>query len=918
MKSKRVYLSLFLSAPLLAVGAYLLYQKWCEEPDVNPWDLVPDTAVMVYESKNTVSSWNTLLETTLWENLSTIPSFAKAKKSFELLDSISGKKGSIDKLLTGKSFLTSIHLVSKNEFDFLYYVNVDDAARQSIAFDMLKSFQKGGAVRSMERKYLGMSIHELSDKNKDYTFSYIIKDNHLIGSFTPFLVEDVIRLAEGEVNRGFKAKHAPLFKVEQLKNDEGDLYVDFKNLNTYFEAYVDPTHRASIKGVKSFASSSFLDISLNNNLLLMNGFSITGEEDLPYFVKSFEGQKPGKIGVKYYMPRATAFMYHTTFSDPISWHGQVQRYWSNYDKKQLQAFRQLKTKNSFDADKFLNWINGEIALVVSESSKLDKSNRFILFKAGDVNEALNQFNTLAEKALGNSGDTLYYETFAGVNIKELNIKEFPSKVLGPMYQGFEQCFYSVIDEYVILGSSIEAIKALVNDMEAENTWGKSVQQNQFLESTLQEANISLMFNVNRVWGSLNTHFNPSWRKFFDNYAGQFKHFELGSVQFSNIDGNYYTSLALKHDDKVQEVATFKQTSEEQATYLEAASITKPFVVRNHIDNSLEVVVQDSITNLYLIGRGGRVLWKDSIGESLVGQVHQVDYFKNGKLQYFFATKHAMHIIDRKGRYVEGYPIAMDKVDIAHAAVIDYDNSKRYRFLLADRYGALYMFDKTGKNLKGWQPLQLKGRLGAEPFHIRVRGKDCIVALEESGRVNIMNRRGEVLKGFPMKLAGKTSSGLYVDIGSDFKNTIFHTVSDEGLLMKFNLHGEVAEKVQLYKPDRETNFSLVRESLGKTFVIIRQSPDRLSVLNAKEEVLLEKDYLSGDIRDVQYYNFGSGGDIFAVTDKIQEFTYLYDNQGKLVNVRPFNSGFLIGLIYSERTKKFKMYHVYDRSVAIQSF
>ena len=41
-----------------------------------------------------------------------------------------------------------------------------------------------------------------------------------------------------------------------------------------------------------------------------------------------------------------------------------------------------------------------------------------------------------------------------------------------------------------------------------------------------------------------------------------------------------------------------------------------------------------------------------------GDVHQIDLYKNGKLQLLFNTQSKLHLIDRNGNNVEQFPIGL--------------------------------------------------------------------------------------------------------------------------------------------------------------------------------------------------------------------------------------------------------------------
>ena len=107
-------------------------------------------------------------------------------------------------------------------------------------------------------------------------------------------------------------------------------------------------------------------------------------------------------------------------------------------------------------------------------------------------------------------------------------------------------------------------------------------------------------------------------------------------------------------------------------------------------------MQDSSHNLYLLSKNLKTLWKEPIGDKIIDEVRQLDFYANGKLQLFFATGNGMHIIDRLGRYVEGYPKSLDVGNkIEFSQLVDYDRSKRYRYLITEEKGDLWLTDKMG-------------------------------------------------------------------------------------------------------------------------------------------------------------------------------------------------------------------------------
>lgn len=133
-------------------------------------------------------------------------------------------------------------------------------------------------------------------------------------------------------------------------------------------------------------------------------------------------------------------------------------------------------------------------------------------------------------------------------------------------------------------------------------------------------------------------------------------------------------------------------------------------------------------------------------------------------------------------------------------------------------------------------------------------------------------------------------------------------------MSFNLEGRIVRQQQLYKPDADTRFMLVPDTQNKGFLIVRQSRHRLSLLDSKGELLFEKDYLVAARVAVQYYNFGVDKELIAITDPDEEFTYLYDGKGVLLNFEPLNSCCPLSIRYQEEENSYEIYKSFNTKLS----
>ena len=112
----------------------------------------------------------------------------------------------------------------------------------------------------------------------------------------------------------------------------------------------------------------------------------------------------------------------------------------------------------------------------------------------------------------------------------------------------------------------------------------------------------------------------------------------------------------------------------------------------------------------LINSTGRVLWKQPVDGPIMGEVYQVDFYKNGKLQYLFNTAGKIHLIDRNGNYVERYPISLRANATNPLALFDYDKSRDYRLFIATEDRRIYLYDIEGNMISGWKFRKTEWRL----------------------------------------------------------------------------------------------------------------------------------------------------------------------------------------------------------------
>lgn len=887
---KRLPLILTVAIFGLTIGGYFLYHKLSTKTTRGLWSLVPESSVIVYESGECQECVESVKQSSVWKIVERLAAYSRQADSVKNIFKFLGST---------RQSLVSLHITKKDEFDFLFYTKAEKN------FDaVVEQWKKNKSNRFSERTLNAIKIHEVVNNN--HVFSWVTLDDVWVGSFTPFLIEDVIRVYEADNELSFKERMTDVTQLPKLKNDAGNIYIHLKNFSDWLKIFTEG-ESSPPAFVQSFGRSSVVGIKAKEGNFSLTGLSSDSSNQSAYTLSIFGNQSPVPFNLKKYISNRSVLLTSYGINDGTNFKTDLMKF---SGRKALNDTLAIAAKSlKFDLTTLYKNIDGEVGVCYVESKGQDIS-QVLLIDTHDVKPWLETLNAISEKL---SIDTVFYEKFSTYEIRELPLYRFSEKILWPLVTGFDQAYYTSIGNTMIIGSDLEELKRFLDDIDKEETWGKSVSQNKFLESTLLEANISLYVNTSRIWNVLLGSVNAKWRPFITENQSLLRSLGMGAVQFSHLNESFYTNVSWKYGKASAEEKQTRSGDQKLITNF-TNNLGKMFVVRNHVDKQEEVMVQDSSYHLHLISASGKVLWEVALDGMIQGDIEQVDFFNNGKLQYFFATPGKLHIIDRLGNYVKPYPLAISARDIEYVSVVDYDHSKKYRFLIATKSGKLWMYDKEGNNLDGWKPQNVEDGLAMPARHHRIRGKDYIVAIRKDGKAYLFNRRGEKLKKFPLDLDSRPQGDYFIESGKDLASTYFIVISRDGYRIKFNLEGKIQSRETLIKNSVDARFALVRERNGKSYLILRQESKESVLLDETAKELIKNDYVGFDPLAIEFTDFGAGKVFTAITDVRQGLSFVYDKQGNLLTSPPVDSYMLT--VRPDDNDKLVLFSAYEKALTIR--
>ncbi len=622
-------------------------------------------------------------------------------------------------------------------------------------------------------------------------------------------------------------------------------------------------------------------------------------DSLNYFYKVFTKQKPVKMKVAEVLPAQTAALVFLGISN-------VETYFDTY-KKYLVGKGNLKAYNS-KLDKEAKEIGTNLTKLYSSIFANQLALAFIPFEGEDFNncwfvalevksqsrareELLEVIESYAKKS-GQSANS-FERTFIIDREKSVKIYRFPKRGLhetlfGSLFAVVDDQYFTFIDSYIVFGSSVESLSRLI----LANIHNKqlAVEQSyaEFSQSLSIESNFTAYINPGKAEMLFGHKLNPSSGARLLSRIETVNKIQGVAIQLTGGKSMIFNNICARYTPFS---ADAPQTVWE--TRLDTVFSMKPQLVINHNNQDREIFVQDLKNNIYLINHVGRVLWKRPLPEPIIGEVDQIDVYRNGKLQLIFNTKSYLYIIDRNGNNLESFPVKLRSFATNSVSVFDYDNNRDYRFFIAGEDRQIYVYNKSGNIVTGWDFDRTEKPITQPIQHFREGGRDYIV-LSDENRPYIIDRRGnERVK--PSRFFSKARNANIV-LEDKTRNSAprFVTSDSLGIVRFIYLDGKVEEKaVRNVSSNHFFDYQDVDADGRRDFIIL--DGDELAVLRNDGKELFTRKFKHDMLPQVIYFQFGGRDRKLGIVCSVSSQIYLINGDGSLYKgfplkgITPFSIG-----------------------------
>jgi len=727
-------------------------------------------------------------------------------------------------LSTSKEISNQLDLLSNKNSEREGLFSLSTYGKNEIAFTYIRksnSFDTISEVDTLKTKYQKSEI--FLDEVNGEEINKVIIDQYIVSSNKDIILENIIRdfnSAKYNIDSEFKK----IIKTSD-SNEPFNIYSKSDNLGIFSDKLVDISFfpRSKTSWVGYDFNYSIKDIYLSGITRITD--SVNGK------INILKNINPSEIKTDKIIPNS--FLSFLTFSISDS-----ERFIFNF--KDYLKYNDLSTQN----------FNFNSLNIVDEVSFVEDQEKFVILNLINKEQVDRYFSL--EK----------YDEYFNINKivldEDLKIlfKSIDNEIFGE--------YAVLLGDLLIITKSVSQLKKVINALNINDNLGSN---NKYLSFKKQKSdNYSFLWVGNNK--SINSNLIDNKVYPFRSFSGRVNNdivlleFNLSKAGSKTKDENVYTEFFVTFDQEI---------------------ISDPIWLKNHINNGFDIAFQDGENNLNYLSNKGTLNWKKKLSGKIIGDIKQVDIYKNGRYQMVFRTAKSLYLLDRNGNEVEqlSFPINSSLINNP-ISIFDYEKNRNYRFLITED-NLIKMYDSNGKIVSGFKPPLFNSNIINSPVHIRIDGKDYIVVQLESGSLKILDRRGR--------------NRIIVDNKIQFSgNPIF------SYLENFSTTDRLGNLVKI-----DTNGNLIEENLNLSSENLIDVVDN-NLIYLDENILTIK----GINIDLPFSKFSkpkiftdSKKILVGITDLNEDKIYLFKDNGELLKGFPIKGDSVIDIKDSDNDGKIEI-------------
>jgi hypothetical protein len=895
--NKKIWIGLVVV--IVLVGSWLVYRRlYANERTVG--SLVPPGALLVIASDR-------LQDTTSRQALRTqialrqIPVFDEARQRLDRFLYATADTATVLKFITGKDVHYSLHSITRNNLDFIFYIPLVNADKQFLHHLTNPDPRQ---YRILNHTFSGQKILDLVSRSGDPIGSFILTDTFLVGSTSGILTENVAR----NMNRLFpQSQPTPSFKtgtdlLAGLSVRPEVLESLFSNVGSLVKLFLPEQMNLLFR--RSSSQSHLIGYAVDD---------IGGRRDVAAL---FAGQTPRRIQSANLIPRTTATLYHIGISDASRFGRSLSRLLSSASSDFLkERFGQIEP-----ATGSLYKALGPDIMLCRMESPTGGLRQVLVLTSQNGKQLVAAYQQAA--FLAGAGKPQAPRNFLGHKTLLLQVPELPASLFSSLFNGFSQSWITQHGSSLIVANSEETMLDYLQQIQRGATWASDERQADLLKGTLRPANFTAFARLNRAETVIPTSWPLGWQNLLDHPEPALMNLENIAYQASYGNANILSTVVLGRTTRRASQALLNKLLLVKKTELDATLVSAPVATGSLSEGAAQFYAHTNTGQFWLIAPDGEKTGQSTIDGPIRSNTLAIDFLNNGRLQYLFMTDRTLYVSDPGAQDAKLQRIPLPR-GINSTYLIRPRGSQQRNLvaLVGHEDGHIYALDRQKQAFVQLITSPKKAPL-LTPFQVVPKPTGMhILAAQADGTLHFWQETGAELPHFPVRVERTKPdepdvrfAGPALVSARQTDNDI-HTITDEGQLLALKQTGMIAKRTQLYRPVRQGVFKLLPDVDQTDWLLLRTTDTEIAVLDQQGRRRFEVRALSSGQNDVRYHRLGSGIELISV--KSGNFTSLYNLNGKLACDRPIPSDFPVTLQFDERTNELFVLSSYRQSVLLYS-
>ena len=620
---------------LIGAGGFWVYITYISPTTVKKaMTMVPEDAIMVIETNNLTEAWTEVSNSNMWTYLTKNAFFNDLNENIEMLNEYLKDNVIANKALKGRKMLMSLHMISAEDWDFMFIVDLKNIAQiKNLGIKQVLGLVEGYKVK--EREFKGEKIIELSDNANPSNIIYMtISDNLLVVTFTGSLMEKAIseRPTE-EKDLGYWANNKAYNKVvSKLYGEElFRMYFNYSQMNAFSKVYMTEESEI-VKMLGNSLTYTGFNINFKDEFLSFDGY--TDIDSVGSYVKAMAKVPPGKMQAWRIMPNETALYFSMGFDNFNDFYSNLLSQYAEGNAEDMEDVKggmsklEKLLKINLNED-FFSWIGKEIALVKLRPSKNTRLEDVIVtFHANDIDAAKTGLNHIMKQIKKRVRLVKFKpEEYKNYTIQYLEMPGFFRLFLGKMFKNLEKPFFTYIENFVVFSNSPEALKNTIDNYISGNTLDKNTDFVDFKDEFSNKSNIAVFVRTPQIYENLYYYSSAKDRKDIKENKEFILSFEKIGFQLVAEDDMFKTTLKAQHNpdaikadelEKIDNEVSSSNFRDEVASMsfkitLDESFLEKDTIYKEYYPENEQVMHEGQINNNNLNGN-----WKT--------------YYKNGQIK----------------------------------------------------------------------------------------------------------------------------------------------------------------------------------------------------------------------------------------------------------------------------------------------